>query len=91
MPPLKYKHSFLSDFFVEFNNQDQSIRRNTRGQATHLLHVPFIRGSAGQSLIQFMGSIYWNMLPADIRSLDGTVNLRLHLRRDHIDVLSVNN
>lgn len=42
-------------------------RRTTRGQASLLLSIPFLRGPSGRSTIHFLGSCLWNALPEDIR------------------------
>ena len=43
--------------------------RATRGQASRLVRVPFLPGPSGRSTVQFIGSVYWNWLPPDVRSI----------------------
>ena len=55
--------SLFSTFFDLVNG------RATRGQASRLLCVPFLPGPSGRSTVQFIGSVYWNCLPPDVRSI----------------------
>ena len=55
--------SLFSTFFDLVNG------RATRGQASRLLRVPFLPGPSGRSTVQFIGSVYWNCLPPDVRSI----------------------
>ena len=57
-------HPLISKLFSDYYTVSTA---RTRGGSTYLLNVPFWRGPAGQSSIQFLGSILWNRLPDNIR------------------------
>ena len=57
-------HPLISKLFSDYYTISTA---RTRGGSTYLLNVPFWRGPAGRSSIQFLGSILWNKLPDNIR------------------------
>ena len=62
-----------------------SPAHQTRGSSQHLLVVPFWRGPAGRATIQFRGSIWWNNLPASVRTSPTLSLFRTALRHTQID------
>ena len=59
----------------------------TRGQVPNYLQVPFLRGPAGRSSMMFHGSIAWNALSADVRSI--TAADQFKRARSDIDLLNL--
>ena len=62
-------------------------QRITRGQVSNLFQVPFLRGPAGRSSMMFHGSIAWNALSADVRSITAADQFKRAL--SDIDVLNL--
>ena len=68
---------------------EQSTRRVTRGQVSRLLQIPFVRGPASRASMQFVGSVYWNRLPANIRCHEDILGFKALLCPDVLDTLSL--
>ena len=77
--------SILFDpFFAPVANQ-----RSTRGQMQRLLQVPFIRGPAGRSSVQFVGTVLWNQLPGPTRLIVQKSQFQKALTSEVITNLSI--
>ena len=61
--PSRTVSPLLSSFFSVVNSG------RTRGSAQNLLTIPFSRGPAGRTTVQFLGAIAWNSLPPFVRDI----------------------
>jgi len=64
----KLASNLFDDFFSPLACTDSL--RISRGQVSRLLRIPFVPGPAGRRTIQFVAASLWNVLPADVRSID---------------------
>ena len=64
--------------------------RQTRGQVSRSLQVPFLPGPAGRGSLQFVGTIFWNCLPASIRTATEHSAFTSLLSNEVLENLSIN-
>ena len=67
----------------------QSKSRVTRGQISQLLQLPFVRGPASRASMLFVGSVYCNRLPANIRCDEDILGFIAALCPDVLEELSL--
>lgn len=82
--------SLFANYFHRLDAVLPVAGRQTRGQVSRSLQVPFLRGPAGRASLQFMGAVYWNALPASVRTVTQRSTFKNLLSNDILQALSTN-